>query len=157
MVQYASHSANSKEGYLMSIEQNKAIVRRYHDELFNKGNLAVADEVFDPNYLNSAFGKMGLPRGPEGFKQYVSMMRTAYPDFHLTIEDQVAEGDKEVHRVIARGTHKGALMDIAPTNKQVEVSAIAIDQFSGGKVVESWAEVDMFGMMQQLGVITLPG
>jgi predicted ester cyclase len=137
----------------MSTEQNKAIVRRYSDELFNKGNLAVADEVFDPNYLNSGVAKLGLPRGPEGFKQYVSMMRTAYPDFHMTVEDQVAEGDKEVHRVIARGTHKGALMDIAPTNKQVEVSAIAIDHFSGGKVIETWAEVDMFGMMQQLGVI----
>ena len=141
----------------MSTEQNKAIVRRYHDELFNKGNLAVADEVFDPNYLNSAFGKLGLPRGPEGFKQYVSMMRTGFPDFHLTIEDQVSEGDKEVHRVIARGTHKGDFMDIAPTNKQVEVSAIVIDHISGGKVMETWAEVDMFGMMQQLGVVSPPG
>lgn len=157
MVQYAWHLINSKEGYLMSTEQNKAIVRRYHDELFNKGNLAVADEVFDPNYLNSAFGKLGLPRGPEGFKQYVSIMRTGFPDFHLAIEDQVAEGDKEVHRVIARGTQKGDFMDIAPTNKQVEVSAIVIDHISGGKVMESWAEVDMFGMMQQLGVIPLPG
>ena len=141
----------------MSTEQNKAIVLRYHEELFNKGNLSVADEVFDSNYLNTALDKIGLPRGPEGFKQYVSMIRTGFPDFHVTVEDQVAEGDKEVHRVTARGTHKGDFMDIAPTNKQVEMSAIAVDHISGGKVMETWAEVDMFGMMQQLGVIPPPG
>jgi predicted ester cyclase len=140
----------------MSTEQNKAIVRRYHEELFNKGNLSVADEFFDSNYINSALDKMGLPRGPEGFKQYASMIRTAFPDFHITVEDQVAEGDKEVHRLIARGTHKGDFMDITPTNKQVEVSVIAIDQFSGDKIMETWAEVDMFSMMQQLGVIPPP-
>jgi len=141
----------------MSTEENKAMVRRYHEELFNKGNMAVADELFDPNYLNSACEQLGLPRGPEGFKQYVTMMRTAFPDFNVTVEDQVAEGDKEVHRVKARGTHKGDMMDIAPTNKRVEVNAIVIDHISGGKVMETWAEVDMFGMMQQLGVIPTPG
>ena len=141
----------------MSAEQNKALVRRYHDELFHKGNMAVADEVFDPNYLNSAFDKLGLPRGPDGFKQYASMIRAAFPDFRVAIEDQVAEGDKEVHRIIARGTHKGVFMDIAPTNKQIEVSANVIDRISGGKVMETWAEVDMLGMMQQLGVIPPPG
>ena len=140
-------------GNLMSTEENKAIVRRYHEELFNKGNMAIADEIFDSNYLNSAFDNLGLPRGPEGFKQYASMIRSAFPDFHLAIEDQVAEGDKEVHRITASGTHKGNFMNIAQTNKQVEVSAIVIDHFSGGKVTKTWAEIDMFGMMQQLGVI----
>lgn len=137
----------------MSTEENKALVRRYHEEIFNKGNLAVADEVFDSNYLNSEFDKMGLPRGPEGFKQYATMIRTALPDVNLTIEDQVAEGDREVHRITARGTHKGNFMDIPPTNKHVEISGIMIDHIAGGKVVETWAQVDMFGLMQQLGVI----
>lgn len=141
----------------MSAEENKAIVQRYHEEIFNNGNLTIADEIFDPNYLNSAIDQMGLPRGPEGFKQYASMMRTAFPDLHLTVEDQVAEENKEVHRIIARGTHKGDLMDIAPTNKQVEINAIAIDHISGGKVLETWAVVDMLGIMQQLGVIPPPG
>jgi len=140
----------------MSAEENKAIVRHYHEELFNKGNLAIADEVFDPNYINSTFDKLGLPRGPDGFKQYASMVRTGFPDFHVTIEDQVAEGDKEVHRLIARGTQTGDFMDIAPTNKQIEISAIAIDHISGGKVMETWVVVDTFGMMQQLGVIPSP-
>ena len=141
----------------MSTEENKAVVRRYHEELFNKGNLAVADEVFDSNYFNSVFDQMGLPHGPEGFKQYATMIRTAFPDFNLTIEDQVAEGDREVHRITGRGTHKGTFMDIPPTNKHIEISGIMIDRIAGGKVVESWAQVDMFGMMQQLGVIPPPG
>ena len=141
----------------MSTEENKAIVRRYHEELFNKGNLAVADELFDSNYFNSALDQMGLPRGPEGFKQYATMVRTAFPDFNLTIVDQVAEGDREVHRITGRGTHKGTFMDIPPTNKDIEINGIIIDRIAGGKVVESWAQVDMFGMMQQLGVIPPPG
>jgi predicted ester cyclase len=141
----------------MSTEQNKGIVRRYHEELLNKGNMAVADEIFDTNYINSAFDKQGLPRGPESFKQFASMIRTAFPGGHLTIEDQVAEGDKTVHRIIFRGTHKGDFMGIAPTNKQVEINAIAIDHISGGKVMETWAEMDVFGLMQQLGVIPPPG
>ena len=141
----------------MSTEENKAFVRRYHEEIFNKGNLAVADEVFDSNYLNSTLDKMGLPRGPEGFKQYATMLRTALPDVNLTIEDQVAEGDREVHRITARGTHKGNFMDIPPTNKQVEISGIMIDHIAGGKVVETWVQIDMFGLMQQLGVIPPPG
>ncbi len=141
----------------MSTEENKAIVRRYHEELFNKGNLAVADELFDSNYFNSLLDQMGLPRGPEGFKQYATMVRTAFPDFNLTIEDQVAEGEREVHRITGHGTHKGNFMDIPPTNKHVEISAIAIDHISGGKVMETWVEVDMYGMMQQLGVIPPPG
>ena len=141
----------------MSTEENKAVVRRYHEEIFNKGNLAVADEVFDSNYLNSVLDQMGLPRGPEGFKQYATMIRTAFPDFNLTIEDQVAEGDREVHRITGRGTHKGTFMDIPPTNKHIEIRGIMIDRIAGGKVVESWAQVDMFGVMQQLGVIPPPG
>lgn len=141
----------------MSTEENKAVVRRYHEEIFNKGNLAVADEVFDSNYLNSVLDQMGLPRGPEGFKQYATMIRTAFPDFNLTIEDQVAEGDREVHRITGRGTHKGTFMDIPPTNKHIEISGIMIDRIIGGKVVESWAQVDVFGIMQQLGVIPPPG
>ena len=141
----------------MSTEGNKALVRRYHEEIFNKGNLTVADEVFDSKYFNSALDQMGLPRGPDGFKQYASMIRTAFPDTQLAIEDQVAEGDKEAHRIIFRGTHTGDFMDIAPTNKQVEVGVIGIDHISGGKVLETWVVVDMFSMMQQLGVIPPPG
>ena len=136
----------------MSAEQNKAIVQRYHDELFNKGNLAVADEVFDPNYLNSAFGKLGLPRGPEGFKQYVSMMRTAFPDLHCTIDDIFAVEDKVTTRFTFTGTFKGEMMGITPTGKKFAIMGIIIVRWVDGKEVEAWESMDTLAFYQQLGI-----
>ena len=135
----------------MSTEENKAILRRNCEEAFNKGNLAVADETIAPNYVYHGPGGMEY-KGPEGFKQFVTMFRTAFPDFHLTVEDMVAEGDKVAHRLTTRGTHKGELMGIAATGKQVTTTAITISRFAGGKEVEAWSSLDMLGVMQQLGV-----
>ena len=140
----------------MSVDQNKALIRRLYEEALNKGNLEVVDEIIAPNYIRHGLAP-GTLSGPESTKQVFVMMRTAFPDTHVTVEDQVVEGDKAVHRVTLRGTHKGNFMDIAPTNKQVEATAIIIDRISGGKVMETWAEVDMMGMMQQLGAIPPPG
>jgi predicted ester cyclase len=85
------------------------------------------------------------------------MMRTAFPDMHITIEDIITEGDKLVQRWVAQGTHKGELMGIVPTGKQVTITGINISRIVGGKLVEDWTEADMLGMMQQLGVIPPPG
>jgi len=131
----------------MSTEENKAVLRR-NEEVFNKGNLAVADETIATNYILHGPGGQEF-KGPEGFKQLVTMFRTAFPDLHATVEDMVAEGDKVAHRLILRGTHKGDLMGIAPTGKQVTLSAITISRFVGGKEVEGWSITDM---LQQLGV-----
>jgi len=135
----------------MSTEENKAIIRRNWEEAFNKGNLAVADEIMAPNYIYHGPGGQEL-KGPEGFKQLVTMFRTAFPDLRATVEDMFAEGDKVAHRATIRGTHKGDLMGIAPTGKQVTVSATVISRFAGGKEVEAWANIDMLAMYQQLGV-----
>lgn len=135
----------------MSAEENKAKIRRIYEEVFNKGNLAVADELMAPNYVFHAPGGQEF-KGPEGFKQYATMMRTAFPDLHITVEDMVAEGDKVVHRISTRGTHKGDLMGIAPTGKQITTTGIVISRFAAGKEVEVWASLDMLGMMQQMGV-----
>ena len=135
----------------MSTEENKAMLRRVWEEVFNKGDLAVANEIMVPNYVYR--GPMGQElKGPEGFKQVVTMFRTAFPDLHATVEDMFAEGDKVAHRATIRGTHKGDLMGIAPTGKQVTVSATVISRFVGGKEVEAWANIDMLAMFQQLGV-----
>jgi steroid delta-isomerase-like uncharacterized protein len=91
--------------------------------------------------------------GPEGVKQFVQIYRTAFPDLKITIEDQVAEGDKVVTRWSATGTHKGDLMSIPATNKPATVTGTDIERYQNGKVVESWASYDMFGMLQQLGVV----
>ena len=82
----------------MSTEENKALARRVLEEMFNKGNLDLADEVFAPDYVDHDPAMPEDIRGPEGFKEYVSIFRTAFPDIHLEIEDQVAEGDKVVTR-----------------------------------------------------------
>ncbi len=139
----------------MSTEENKALSRRLIEEVWNQGNLAVIDELTAPNYVDH--DPTRPIHGPEGMKQFVSMYLTAYPDTHFTIEDQIAEGDRVVTRWTARGTHKGPLMGIPPTGKQVTVAGISIDRVVNGKLVEDWSSYDALGMMQQLGVVPAPG
>ena len=136
----------------MSTEENKANVRRVIEEVFNKGNLAAADELVATNYIYH--GPIGMEfKGPEGLKQLISMFRNAFPDLHGTVEDLFAEGDRVVSRFTARGTHKGDLMGIAPTGKQVTQAGIVIARWVDGKEVEAWESLDLLGMMQQLGVV----
>ncbi|MBA7605032.1 Aklanonic acid methyl ester cyclase DnrD [subsurface metagenome] len=135
----------------MSAEENKAVLHRLAEEIFNKGNISVVDEIIAPDYV--FHGPVGMEyKGPEGFKQMVTMYRNAFPDLHMTVEDMVAEGDKVAQRITIRGTHKGELMGIAPTGKQVTDTGIIIVRFAGGKEVEAWGITDLLGMMQQMGV-----
>ena len=136
-------------------EENKAIARRIFEEVW-KGKLDVADEILDASHVAHGLG-LELPPGPEGFKQFVSIYLSAFPDVHFTIEDQIAEGDRVVTRWTARGTHKGELMGIPPTGKQAVVTGIGINHFVGEKVVEAWNNWDGLGMMQQLGAVPAMG
>ncbi len=138
----------------MSTVENKAIDRRFTEEVWNRGNLAVVDELMRADYNGH---DPTIPTGSAGFKQFVLMYRRAFPDVHLTIEDQMAEGDKVVSRWTAHGTHRGELMGIAPTGKQVTVTGINIERIANGKLVEGWSNYDTLGMLQQLGVIPAPG
>jgi steroid delta-isomerase-like uncharacterized protein len=140
----------------MTAEERKAIVRRQIEELWNKGNLDFADECFTSGYVSHDPASPEVIRGPEGFKQNVAAVRSAFPDFHVEIVDQVAEGDKVVTRYVTRGTQAGELADIPPTGKRVDVMGMGIDYFSGEKVAESWEYYDVLGMMQQMGVIPYP-
>ncbi len=133
-------------------EQNKAIIRRFWDEVGNKGNLAVVDELLATDCVLHGF-LGGEIRGPEGLKQYTSMTLAAFADLHVTVEDEITEGDKVVTRYSARGTHKGEIMGIPPTGKQVAWTGIVITRIAGGKVIEAWANIDRLGLMQQLGAI----
>jgi steroid delta-isomerase-like uncharacterized protein len=139
----------------MSAEDNKTLVRRVYEEIINKGNLNLADEAFASDYVYRSPGSPEL-RGPEGFKQLITMYRNAFPDLHLDLDNLIAEGDTVVSRWTARGTHKGELMGIPPTGKQVTVTGVVISRFAGGKAVEDWELVDSLGMMQQLGAIPAP-
>ena len=136
-------------------EENKALVRRFYEEIWNKGNLAAADELLAANFVNHSFPE--IPKGPEGFKQVFKMWRSGFPDLQMTVEDMVAEGDKVACRLTSRATHKGEFMGIAATGKQVTSTSISIQRVAGGKLVESWVEMDRLGMMQQIGVIPRPG
>ena len=139
----------------MSTDVNKASVRRFYDEVFNKKNRAAIDEFIDPNHVDHS-APPGTPAGLKGVKQTINTYLTAFPDLHFTVEDMIAEGDRVVTRLTCRGTQQGAFMGIPPTGKQATVTAIDINRYAGGKSVEHWLEMDTLGLMQQLGVVPTP-
>jgi steroid delta-isomerase-like uncharacterized protein len=134
-------------------EGNKFVIRRSFEELWNKGNLSLADELFTPNYEHHDASSPDFGRGPESEKKRAALYRTAFPDLQLTIEDIIAEGQTVVARWSCRGTHKGDLSGIAPTGKQVTISGVSIARFTNGKMVEGWVNWDALGLMHQLGVV----
>jgi steroid delta-isomerase-like uncharacterized protein len=134
-------------------EENKAVSRRVVEEFFVAGRFEIGDELFDQDYVGHDVASPEPIRGPDGVRQQAEGYRTAFPDLQLTVEDQVAEGDKVATRWTARGTHDGDLLGIAPTGKQATVSGMTIDRFSGGKIVESWDNWDALGLMQQIGAV----
>ncbi len=136
----------------MSIEENKAIVRRFVEEVWNKGDLTVIDDLFATNYVNHDPNRPEV-LDPESYKQWVVISRTGFPDLHVTIEEMIAEGDKVATRWTYRGTHKGELREIPPTGRQVTVTGINIARIAGGKIEECWWNYDALGLMQQLGII----
>ncbi len=138
----------------MSIEQQK-VNDRVITEVWNQGNLELLNELCDPNYI--LHDGTTIIQGIEGFKQYIERDHRAFPDVHFTIEDKVATGNKFVTRFTCRGTHLGDLAGIAPTGKQIFVSGMILNRFVDDRLVESWINFDTFGMMQQLGVISLGG
>jgi steroid delta-isomerase-like uncharacterized protein len=143
-------------GTFVAIEENRALARRILEELWNADKLALADELYAPNYVDNDPNNPGV-RGPEGVKRLVTTYRTAFPDLRFAIEEQIAEGDMVVTRWVARGTHRGELMGLAPTGKEVTTPGITISRISGGQIVEDVVSYDAMGLMQQLGAIPMPG
>jgi steroid delta-isomerase-like uncharacterized protein len=139
----------------MSAEDNKATARRWYEEVFNAGNLDLIHELFAPNFVDH--DPVNPLPGLEGVRQVVGMYRGAFPDLHIRVEDWFAEGDKVVTRFRAQGTHKGPLMGIPPTEKQVTVTGIDMLGFEHGKISEHWGNRDDLGMLQQLGAVPAPG
>jgi steroid delta-isomerase-like uncharacterized protein len=142
----------------MSLEDNKAIVRRFFEELLGQGNMAAADELVDPNLIahDSGAVMIPLPPGRQGVKQFFSDLRVKLPDLQISVDDLLAEGDKVAARWTVRGTNLGPFGAMAATGKQMTVTGIGIYRLAGGKIVEYWTELDMLGTMNQLGVIQLP-
>jgi predicted ester cyclase len=140
----------------MSTEDNKALLRRFYDEVINKKNWAAIDEFIDPNFVNHALPP-GVPAGIEGERQVFSMYTTAFPDAHFTVEDMIAEADKVVVRLSVSATQQGTFMGLPPSGKHATSTGIDIIRIAGGMLVERWSEMDMLGLLQQLGVAPPPG
>src|SRR5215213_6975508 len=132
-------------------EENEAIVLRHWEEVVSGGNLDIIDEIFAPDFV--AHEADQDIRGPEGVRRFIFMLREAFPDLYVTVEDVIAEDDKVVQRWTGRGTHQGELMGIPPSGNRISVAGITISRFEGGKVAEEWEIYDMMGMMQQLGAL----
>jgi steroid delta-isomerase-like uncharacterized protein len=131
------------------------IVRRLIDEAWNKGNLNILDEIITNDHVSH--DPMDEARGLQAFKSVVTKYRNAFADARLDIDDVFAAGDKVVVRWRYSGTHTAPLEGIAPTGRKVTGTGITIHRFVGDKIQESFENWDALGLMQQLGVVTLPG
>ena len=130
----------------MSTEQNKAVVRRFFEEVWNQRKLDIIEDIFAPNVVVNRH-----PTTHAAIKQAITSRLTAFPDIHVTVEEQVAEGEKVSTRRTWRGTHQGVFRGIMPTGKQVTWAQISIVRFADGKVLEDWVAADELGLLQQLG------
>ncbi len=139
----------------MSGEENKALVRRWV-ESWNTGNIDAVGGFVTPDYVRHDPNSPEV-RGPEAEQRLVEMYRAAFPDLRFTVEHLVAEGDSVAARLTARGTHRGELMGIPPTGKQVTLAVMELYRLADGKIAEQWVNFDALGMMQQVGAIPAPG
>jgi steroid delta-isomerase-like uncharacterized protein len=139
----------------VSIEENKAIYRRWFEDVVTAGDMTLADELLAPDY-RLHFPGVPAPLDREGHKQLVGMFRSAFPDWVETVEDVIAEGDKVVIRVLGSGTHQGEFQGIPATGKRVSASGVGIGRLANGRIAETWAAYDALGLMQQLGDIPGP-
>ncbi len=135
-------------------EENKAVVHRWV-EAFNEGNLDAVDELVTDSYIRHDPNAPEV-RGPEEEKRLIVMYRSAFPDLHFTVEDMVAEGDKVATRIGISATHRGELLGIPPTEKQLAFTAMELYRIANGKIDEQWVNVYTLGMMQQIGAIPAP-
>ena len=136
----------------MSTEQNKSIVRRWVEEGWNKGSAALIDELYTPNFYQHETGPETV-NSREALKQFHAGYLAAIPDLQFTIDDLIAEGDKVVWRFKASGHQTGPLMGMPASGKAATVTGIIIFRFEGSRIAEAWLNLDMLGMLQQLGVI----
>lgn len=135
-------------------KRNKDLVRRINDEVWGEGNLDLIDDHVAEDYVEHSNAAPEDIHGPEGYKANVEMARTALPDMEVTTEHLVAEGDLVVNHYTITGTHDGPFMGIEPTGNEVRFSGVGIIRIADGKIVEDWGVVDIFGLMQQIGVIS---
>ena len=139
----------------MSLQENKALVRRFVEEVQNQHNIEALDKFFSQDFVD--YGGMTNPPNLEGSKGLFTVLFAAFPDIRFTIRQQLAEGDKVMTRKTFQGTHQGPFMGIPATGKQVAFDVIDILTVADGKITEHWTVGDMLSLMQQLGAVPTPG
>jgi steroid delta-isomerase-like uncharacterized protein len=140
----------------MATEENRTTIRHFLEELFNQQDMSAIDRYLASEYVDHVVPP-GVPPTRDGFRQFISMFFVALPDFHYTIDDVLADGDKVAVRLTAQGTQQGEFMGIPPTGKQATWGEMHIGRMQDGKIVEHWGQVDNMSMLQQLGVIPTMG
>ena len=138
-------------------EDNKALVRRFYEEVWDRGNTAFAYEVFADDYVRHDLRAGAVPPGPRGQQKIADDFRAAFPDLRFAVDLLVAEGDFVVGRWTATGTHRGAWAGVEPTGRHVEFTAVNIFRFENGKVAEIWNHRDDLGLLEQLGAPVYAG
>jgi len=141
----------------MSVEENKALIRRIIDEALNNGRLDIADDYFSPDYTVHIPGRQDMPRGPAAFKAAIGIWQAAFTGWHMTIEVLVGEGDLVANRFTTIGTHTGPLFGMPATGRKMVVHGQELHRLANGKVVESWICDDVPGILVQLGLMPRPG
>jgi steroid delta-isomerase-like uncharacterized protein len=144
--------SNASEGSAM-LDANKTVSRRIIEEVFNQGRYEVLDELVAPTFVQHDPSSPMPVEGIDGLRQFIDLYRTSFPDLKITIEDQIAEGDRVATRWTAVGTHQADLLGISATGKQATVTGITIDTIADGKLAASHNNWDTLGMLQQLGVV----
>ena len=142
----------------MPAEENKAIVMRFYEELWNGRNLDVADELIAPacmtHQLRSGAEVAGVARDAEAVKRHVAEWLEGFPDLHFTVEQLTAEADRVVSQSVMRATHTGTWMGLAPTGRRISIRMTVTQRLSEGKIVEDWVLVEALGFFQQLGLVS---
>ena len=137
---------------MTTVEANKALVVRFVEEFWSRGNLAAADELMAPDVVIHSPEVGGIA----GLQAFNTALRTAFPDWYSTAEELVAEEDRVAERWTGRGTHQGEFQGIPPTGRQVAVPGVVFYRIRDGKIVEFRGSFDMLSMLQQLGVSPVP-
>jgi steroid delta-isomerase-like uncharacterized protein len=136
----------------VSVEENKELVRRFYEKVWNLGETDFAFEVFAYDYVRHDFRKTDALPGPAGQKKIADDFRAAFPDLEMTVDFMIGEGDFVAGRWTATGTHTGSWGGVEPTGRRVKFSAVNLYRFEDGKVAEIWNHRDDLGLMEQLGV-----
>ncbi len=134
---------------------SQSLLQDIFDKAFNQGNLAAIDELVAPDGISHHLS-WGMPANRLGFKQWIALLRTAFPDLQCSIEDEIIEGDKIAAHWTMRGTHMGLFLGNSPTNKPILVQGLTYARIENDQIIENWTMIDQMGVLQQLGLVPPP-